>query len=300
MGKDINVIFKKKRDFSVKNLSKKLSANIGYVYIPSNLDRDSFVKNCFKKQTISIISKSSKGLSNDIQVPRNILSELDFPEISGEYGSRVLWLKSTSGSSIVIAKLTEEGDLYSLSENSFSLYKKYQNNLIEISGDAKAGEIYIDINNKNEDSEGSLIINIKSKNEKGGNAKIVLDGSFFIESEKDLNLLTGNSINLTIGDISKKDEKITEIKYIKGTGFSYKDEFGNELSIIKDKINIGKGNEPAVLGNSLTALLSDIITQISAITVTTVAGPAPILNKAAVEALKKDVDKIKSKLINLD
>ena len=102
-------------------------------------------------------------------------------------------------------------------------------------------------------------------------------------------------------------EDDTEITYTRGEGLDYKDEFGNVISV-KDgyatinskKVNLGEGKEPILLGNTTKEFLNKVLTAISSITVATSLGVMPIINKAQVELLKKDLESLLSKISNTD
>ena len=86
-----------------------------------------------------------------------------------------------------------------------------------------------------------------------------------------------------------------------------KDEFKNEITvkegevdIVSKKINLGKGKEKVVLGDTLKGLLDDTLDAISQISTVTAIGVQPITNIASFQALKSKTSSILSKLSNTD
>lgn len=276
------------------------SAGIGYICVPEDIDRNKFVNNCFANGSISFITENAERFDN-IKVSKSIFQDLDFPENSTLLGSLIIWVILPFYTEPVIVGLINKSNEYlNLSEGQFSISKKELDCLVEVSGDVKKGIININIDSK---KKAELNISVHNK-DKSSTLNLISDNEINFQSEKTVNLKVGQEFNIEITNPVKDKSKITTIKYILNEGFSYVDEFENQIYFNEKNIqfkpnmifNIGEGSEPIPLGDTLASLLDEFITQVAAATTTTLMGPMPILNSVAIAKLQLKVDAIKSKL----
>ena len=140
--------------------------------------------------------------------------------------------------------------------------------------------------------------NIKEKGEVKGQIRYMIGEGLSIISEK--------NVSWTIRD--DEDKELTTMTYKAGTGFVYKDEFGNEIKcsdglieLISKKINHNSGKEPMVLGDTLEKILNDLLTAIQKLTVISPVGAtSPPVNIGDFAAIQARLDTIKSKKSNLE
>ena len=61
------------------------------------------------------------------------------------------------------------------------------------------------------------------------------------------------------------------------------DKVNGDVSVVgKESVTIGSGDEPLILGDSMSDLWDDFVTEVSNILTTTAIGTQPILNKALI------------------
>jgi hypothetical protein len=75
---------------------------------------------------------------------------------------------------------------------------------------------------------------------------------------------------------------------------------GRILKIDKDGAIIGKGDEPAVLGDKYADLTKNILEKLVAAKVSTALGPMPLLNAAEFQSLINSIDGTKSKTVKIE
>jgi len=284
----------------------KYTAGIGYLIIPEGIDRETYIINCYRNGTISFITENAERF-DEIKVSKNILNDLDFPLSSNLPGSQILFnVIPLINIPVVIGSFTKSGEVNLMFENTFNLSKKTKNSVVSIVGDANKGSLNINLDSF-QDSGGELNINV---NNKSNNAKIkvAVNGKIELESTDELLLTSASKLKFLL--INPEDTTLTtEFSYEKEVGFKYKDEFGNELTFnkeniiinAKEKIILGAGKEPLVLGDTLKGILEDILAAIGRLTVNTYFGPSTTpINAAEFEAIKKQLNTILSKYSTTD
>jgi hypothetical protein len=299
--------------------------SIWHVIVPADVDRDKYVKNCYNTSTISIVNNNGETLH---KVPIGLLTIqlVKFPIDNESLGSPVVVGNIESQNQPVILDVLAWINDYSNNEEKTFRFGKYSNTGEgEITIRGKKGEIYITANGK--DEGGKIVLDVKNNN---GDAELEINVSGscnlttktlvdIVHEQATLNMQqlnedknpdkyksvftkTLNGFNI---DIYKGEEAYTNIKYEIGVGFTYEDEDENKIIIDKNKfqiesgnnvLNLGNGNEPLILGDTLAQFLNDLITEISKSTT----AQGPLLNAAAIAAYTSQVDTIKSEYSNTD
>jgi len=300
---------KKRRVSKIPLAGMRHPAGVGYLIIPEDIEREDYINNAFSSQTVSFITFSSERFDN-IKVNKSIFEDLDFPAKSEDLGSLIFWVSHPKqGVPVIIAVINKTDEVANLLENQFLLSKNTEEGHVEISGDAKKGFINILIESF-EENGGELNINITNKS-KTGKVNVIADGDFNFDIGKNVSLTVGEKLSFKIANILEDEEAITEIIYERGVGFSYKDEFENEIlatskgveiKVAEDGIiNHGEGKEPLVLGSTLQKRLDEIVDAIGKLTVPTGLGPSGTpINIVEFQAAQKQFKAFLSQLSNTD
>jgi len=287
----------------MNKLNKKLSsAGVGFIVIPEDVDKKTYVKNCYRTCRVSINGGYGHGIYRGIHIPMDVIQQIKFPDDYKSFGSAVVWVKDgQSGQPVVIACLVEEDDYYSLGSNKFRKVVKNGNNIVDLFMDGNKSSLQINITDDgNNPSE--VIVKLGGKNKKSV-FKILSDNEINLSADNKINLLTDNEIYLE----SSLEDKIVSLKFNQD-GILYKDSFENEIAVkdgeinIKSKkINFGEGKSQVVLGNELIKLLEDLCSACSSITVPTPAGPSGIpVNAAQFTVIKGQLKSTLSDLTSTD
>lgn len=311
--------------------SYRVLCEIGYIYVPNDIDRVKFIQSCLRTKRVSIVTEGGQ-VFNNVPIDKNAINQIYFPNNSRKLGSPVGFMFIGKTDRPVVISVFDALDEFSnLNENQFSFERETETGSVLFSGKGDTGEMFIAIEGKKQvgrNSGGKLFINVKNPDSTAlvdlkvdGDFNLETTGKISLKSEKSVNLelineLTDKSItNLSISngllefsiqDIdnegNKKEENKTAIKYVKNEGFSFTDEYGNtfttkdkEIKFNTDKFILKSDKEAMVLGNTLSKLLGEFIDAVAAITTTTMLGAQPIINIAQVTALKSKVDTILSK-----
>lgn len=281
----------------IKQYNHSNPIGVGYVIIPTRVDRDAYVATCFRRERVTILGEAGCGMIKDCYISREALREISFPKDDKELGTAITYIvNSYNPKPIIIGILSKESESQLLEEGEFRLEKTFNNSKVSITGRAQTGDILIDV--ENNDGKGSLIINVTGK-EDGSALKINCKGDATIYSDDTVNIETVGVIN--IKSIDKTDE----------TKFSL-------IKVVNDNVNItpvdggtftiSSGSEPILLGiktvDQLTKELNiskAILQIINGATIATASPGTPDTLQVALKAAlagktNADYSKIKSEI----
>ena len=281
------------------------SGGVGYVVVPVEDEREDYINDCYRTHRVTIQGGRGYSLFNNVPAPPYVIDSIHFPK-EGEFGTPVIWVKDgVSKLPIIVGYLTKEGEGYIMDKNQYRLIRGNGfSKTVEFFIDGEESELQISLLG-DADSPAKFKIKINSKNE-DSEVDIYCDNKLSITSDKELDLNTSGTFNLNITDAGKTK---AFLKYVLGEGLVYEDEFKNkitahkgELKVESQKINLGTGAQPLVLGNSLNNLLGELIDTITTM-VMAVTLPTAVLSPPAVAKLttiKGKLDSLLSKLSNTD
>ena len=271
-------------------LNEKLKSltyvGIGYVIIPSDVNREEYIENCYVNEEVSIYPETGGTCYNNVKVSVNCLNNLEFPE-GGNFGSCVVYiLHPTQKIPIVVGILSKKDEGFTLNYKLFKLMKSLGGNSVSITGDGVNGNLVINVHSE-EDEGGQIVIDVNNFSQTGlfrlsvkGNI-ILLANSMFLKCKEEFDL-EANKIYL------KSEEFDIESKSIRF--------LGDKVQFHNEKIEIGKQNlEYAILGETLK---NDFIIPILGILKTlnsVVSGPTAVVSP---ETITK-VTQIEAKLPKL-
>lgn len=311
------------------------SAGVGFVVVPSDIDREQYVNDCYRTNTLTINGGKGYGYFSGVHADINVMQSIEFPTDDTNRGTPVVWVKDAiSQLPVIVGVLRKQSGYYALAEKQYRLKRGTETRNVEVflDGNEAALEITVvgdkdeaaNINVKLSSANKDSVFNLNCDNEINvtaeksvtvtSNEKATLQvtekgkvkGSVVYELGEGFDIISEKAVKLAIRD--ENDEDKLNCSYEIGTGFNYKDEFGNEIiakdgevDIISKKINHNSGAEPMVLGTTLKGLLSDTLSAIAKLTVPTALGPSGIpINVAEFQAVLSELDTMLSKKSNLE
>jgi hypothetical protein len=258
----------------------KWAAGIAYVAIPRDLDRATYITECYKQGLISIRTEDG-GFYNRVPVSLWAFNFIEFPEKEDENGSTVAYINEPiHNQPMVIAIVNKNDELVDLVEHQFKLKRKYKDNFVEIVGSAKGGYLGINVDAEN---DAEVFINVVNKN-KTAKLDISIDGEIITHT-------TGDATHTRYGEytnetIEENDE--SQSAYHKQTTSS--NEFKN------DNFKINEGSDPMTLGNKLKSLLDDFFDELYKSTVPTQMGLQYLTNRELLHKYKDRTDEFLSEI----
>ena len=259
----------------------RASSGIGYIYIPKDINRDTYINNCYDSSKVSIMVEDS-GIINNVYIDKHCLQNIEFPIDSYKLGTPVLYISEPIRKNCFIIGVFDK-DITFLKEHYFNISKTYDDDLIDISGDAEEGFLTITVKKK---STSNFYLNVLSEIN-DANFKINVNGNFDIE--------TSNFILKSDQEIILKSDDPNDLE--KNSSLSITNE---SVSIDTQKFTINDGKERMILGDIFKKFFDLFIDEVSAITVSTPAGQMPIINKIQVNNFKEKTESFLSSISFLE
>lgn len=253
------------------------SISIWRVYMPSDVDREVYIKTCFLTGTVTLINEGSE-IVHRVKVGKLTLQSIDFPIDLDSLGSEVVCLSLPySGQLRVVDVFASSSEYNDQQENEYRFYKKNDVGFAELKIDGN-GKILLSVDSEdvaditisvtNKDRAGKFNLNVN------GELNVINDGTTLIQS-------TGN---IQLEQI--EGEEKTSVNIAKDI-----------VTISTAKLVINSDEEPMLLGNkTIDTILSPLLDQLSIES----AGPYPLLNQAKYAEIKSKLENIKSKKSFLD
>lgn len=215
---------------------KQQTAGFGYIFIPKGVDRDSFVKSCFRKNKISIIDDSAGNILFDCYISSEALANLTFPSKDGEKGMGVIWISQPFLENPIIIGTFNNFDQITLqSDEEINIRKAWGTGFLEIKGNAKDGRLYINANGK-EFGE----IHLSALGNNAAAIHVSSNGIVNISGDENVNLVTNGS--LSINAINPENNNTTGFSLDKDTLMAHTtfgdNENGTTVTITEEEVSV--------------------------------------------------------------
>ena len=215
---------------------KQQTAGFGYIFIPKGVDRDSFVKSCFRKNKISIIDDSAGNILFDCYISSEALANLTFPSKGGEKGMGVIWISQPFLENPIIIGTFNNFDQITLqSDEEINIRKAWGTGFLEIKGNAKDGRLYINANGK-EFGE----IHLSALGNNAAAIHVSSNGIVNISGDENVNLVTNGS--LSINAINPENNNTTGFSLDKDTLMAHAtfgdNENGTTVTITEEEVSV--------------------------------------------------------------
>ena len=224
------------------NPRSRKSINFGYIVVPSDVDRNSFIAKCKRENRVSIFVEKGGGLHNNCRITKEALKNVEFPKVGEKLGSMVCFFSEPFGNQIfIVGTLPNTEQVEEIKEGVDQTSKTSDNGSASIYVDSD-GVINIDIDSHLPES-GKLNINIHNQ-QKTAEFNLKVKGSINLYTEGDLNIrnVDGN-LNIDCDSIVN----INSSKLILNGGFESgllgdktQTELNKERKALTDIINIFK------------------------------------------------------------
>jgi len=210
-----------------------LPAGIGYIAIPDDIDRDKYVEDCYRTNSVTIFGGIHYGFFHNVFVDVDSMQKIKFPKDNKSFGSPVMWVNVPVFNKPAIIAVFKYSDDYEALEEQ-STHNLLERNGRHITVSKRANDATIDIHIRG-DSEmpGTLNLNIINDN-KTCELNVYVTGKTTVSSTEQLTLRSDKKLELIVVD--KNSEKKLDLTYEDGVGLIYKDEFENELIISENGV----------------------------------------------------------------
>ena len=243
--------------------NQSYETGIGYVVVPSDVDRDNFVKTCCRKERLDIQLDNGGGVLMNCAIDRSTLQEIAFPKTYKELGSCVVYVCDRfTNKPIIVGVLSKRNESQLLDENAFKKVVRDDAGIVSVEGKAKGGNMFINVESDFENG-GSIFVTLKSKNNTS-KFNVKCFGDIEIYAEGNASLETLETATVTSSYIDGKYKKMASKLQLSHDGLLYEDKNENSVEIKdetvnikpKTKLNVFEGGSPMVLGDKLKSELN--------------------------------------------
>lgn len=260
----------------------------GYVYIPMGIDRDEFVKTCYRKSRISIMLDQGGGVINECYITQEVLNNVVFPDFNGLTGTPIVFVTDDFNTKPIIVGTLREPDNFNVREDGEIVHEvSYGNTIISISGSAKEGNLGISVSGE---TPNRIFISCVG----GGESKIDIeaDNAVSIKANSKVDVTAYEELSVKMKDVDS--EIISELFADKDSLQLRRDK--NIITLDKDnvhietdkEVNVNGGKEPVALAETtikkLDTLMKYIMTIKNALSNATTNTIAPLDNGATYKA----------------
>lgn len=263
------------------------------VYLPTDMDRDKYIKTCYLTGTISITNENAE-VKHRVKIGQLALQLVRFPKESGELGSEVVCVASPYGRKLYIVDVyTSSSEFNDQEEDQFRLFKSNDNqgfSEIKIDG---SGKIFLSVDGTDENAEINVMLSSTNKKAK---FNLNVNGDIVVQNEGTTTLTSNQNVAVKVND--GKEGGVESFVNIKKDEINLVSQTGTSIDIKKDEIKIistGKiylndSEEPILLGKKTVQLLDDLLQQLGKES----AGPYPLLGNPFYLQLAQQLEQLKS------
>lgn len=262
------------------------SAGVGFVVVPSEVDRVQYINDCYRTNTLTINGGKGYGYFSGVHADINVMQCIKFPTDEENRGTPVVWVKdAVSQLPVIVAVLRKQGDYYSLDENQYRLKRGTETRNVEIFVDGNTAGLDITVLG-DKDEPANIDIKLSSEN---------TDSVLNVSCDNEINIIGNKSVNV----VSNSDVKVS-IKD-KGDVLTFIEAKKEQVNIVSKQIIHSSGKEHMVLGDTLAQLLKDMLSAIMKITVPTSVGSSGTpINTAEFNSISNRVDDILSEISKIE
>lgn len=259
---------------------EKWPVGVGYVTIPTDIDREQFIAHCYQTNSLCIVTEDG-GFHKNIPTDTWSFNFIDFPDKPGKNGSLVIYVQEPVHKElIIVATINSDQEIIDLREGQFKLRKKWNNNFVEISGSGKDGNLSLIVD---AEDNANLLLHVNNRN---NNAKLQMEvsGNIILEALNQIEVISKQNVILAVQNANDQTQQST-VKLSSDSIKNYTDNFV-----------INEGTEPIGLGNQIKLIFDNLFDELGRSTTTTSIGQMPLLNAQQLAAMKQNTANILSQI----
>lgn len=229
----------------LKLLAEKPACGIGFVIVPPDIDRDSYIETCFRTETVSIYPDTGGTSYNNVPISLSALQDIEFPDKEGVFGSQVVYLLHPQQRfPIILAVVDKNNEMKGISWKQFLLSKDHNGSMVQVRGDARKGTLYFNVTS-NTSGGGQIIVRLL-KRDGTGKLTVQVQGDIFLYAKN----VTMNCTDLSVKAVEKIDLRMLDDSSV--------------IEVEKDIIRLNGGSNEGVVNarairSMAQALLQDLL-----------------------------------------
>ena len=183
------------------------SQNVGLarVIVPSGVDRDQYVADCYRTGRIDLYDESQGTYLKQCYATNEVLANLKFPRGVGDIGDPVVWVaQPTIFNRPMVVGTFPSGDRMRLgTDQTIEIHKEWDKGYVDVTADAKDGSLNVVVHGQ-EKSGGTVRVSVL------GDEKSILevksDGLVSVESGKELRVRSYEKIDIQLENPDNLDQ----------------------------------------------------------------------------------------------
>lgn len=248
------------------------TVEVGYIILPTGIERDDFVKTCQKNLRMSVVIERNGSVIHNCMTTEQIFQYLKIPQTPKEVGTPVLLLKTVYNEKpIIIATLPETNSNVIFEENVHFNTVSDENGSFTIKASLINGTYLLNIEGT---GERKLKINVNGEEGGGielntnGNKTEVVNGVVSVKSFQQINaeIVDVENEKTTSVTLTPTETNITSSEKISIGVVDPESGTTSQITIDKDnivldpntKMSVKSGAQPIPLGNTLKSILEKI------------------------------------------
>lgn len=235
----------------IEIINSKARIGIGFVIVPSDIDREAYIINCFLKETVSFTPEDGGLAFHNAKLINGLIQDIVFPTEENIFGSTILYLvHPVYRYPIVFGLLDRKEETKLLEWGQFKSSKSYKGAECSILGNGKRGSLLVKVKG-NSQYNGKLSIQIIDS-ENQGTLDLEVQGSLSVIASlisilnKDLEIVSSNSLKC-INNVTNFRTLNFNIECIEEREDAFKDAVSDDLekgsfSLVGKKIHLKIGS----------------------------------------------------------
>lgn len=181
------------------------SVGLARVIVPSGVDRDQYVADCYRTGRIDLYDESQGTYLKQCYATNEVLANLKFPRGVGDIGDPVVWVaQPTIFNRPMVVGTFPSGDRMRLgTDQTIEIHKEWDKGYVDVTADAKDGSLNVVVHGQ-EKSGGTVRVSVL------GDEKSILevksDGFVSVESGKELRVRSYEKIDLQLENPENLDQ----------------------------------------------------------------------------------------------
>lgn len=181
------------------------SVGLARVIVPSGVDRDQYVADCYRTGRIDLYDESQGTYLKQCYVTNEVLANLKFPRGVGDIGDPVVWVaQPTIFNRPMVVGTFPSGDRMRLgTDQTIEVHKEWDKGYVDVTADAKDGSLNVVVHGQ-EKNGGTVRVSVL------GDEKSILevksDGLVSVESGKELCVRSYERIDLQLENPKNLDQ----------------------------------------------------------------------------------------------
>ncbi len=223
---------------------ERYSVGTGFIIIPGSVDRANYIQNCYRNGRVSLQGDDGSFML-DVPIALGVLKEIDFPDDFEMLGSQVIYVTfPVHNQPIVVDRILKDDETTDFIENEFKLQKHTDSGSVSITGTADKGNLFINVESQVSDG-GKVYVDVTNPD---NTAEVIVNIKGDLQAEiKNIVMNVLEELNVTVvGDVNVSTE--------------------SDINLVPEGVvNLGTGDEPIPLGETLQGQLDALQTKVDLI-----------------------------------